>query len=99
MDKQVRQEVADESAVWIRKLQAKIEENEGEQTFTEWGIKYVDDPFTGQDIKKEVKLMVDNECRTTTEPPLINIYFNQLVVKPAHYSFTYKQLVQGLMVQ
>jgi hypothetical protein len=52
MVKPVRQEVADESASWIHKLQAKVSRVEEGQAFTEWGIKYVDDPYTGQGIKK-----------------------------------------------
>lgn len=52
MDKPVRQEVANESATWIHGLQAKMDKLEEGRAFVEWGIKYVDDPFTGSSIKK-----------------------------------------------
>jgi hypothetical protein len=40
--------------------------------------------------------MADNECRTTTEPPLITVYLNQLLVKPVSDFLHQKILSVGL---
>lgn len=48
----VRQEIADECSSWIGRLQARMDVRKNGQTYQEWGIKYVPDPFTGRRNEK-----------------------------------------------
>jgi len=52
MDFPTRQDVADESADWIARLQACIRKTESGQTYREWGIKFVPDPYTSAKNEK-----------------------------------------------
>ena len=48
MDAPVRQEVADESADWLRRLQARVVLTKSGTEFTEYTIKYVPDPYVSR---------------------------------------------------